>query len=66
MTLSYGRDLRICDEFSGFRTISRGLHPREIVQLRKSSYGFEVGAIALPGFSLMPLVCRILRKHPSH
>jgi len=30
------QDLRSCDEFSGFQTISRGLRPREIVQLRKS------------------------------
>ncbi len=30
------QDLRTCDEYSGFRTISRGRSPREIVQLRKS------------------------------
>ncbi len=35
LTYSY-QDLRTCDEFSGFRTISRGRSPREIVQLRKS------------------------------
>ncbi|MFQ3629218.1 MAG: hypothetical protein SNJ81_16780, partial [Cyanobacteriota bacterium] len=29
------QDLRTCDEFFGFRTISRGCSPREIVQLRK-------------------------------
>ncbi len=32
----YCQDLRSRDEFSGFRTISRGRSPREIVQLRKS------------------------------
>jgi len=30
------QDLRTCDEWSGFRTISRGLRLREIVRLRKS------------------------------
>ncbi len=35
-TPNISQDLRTCDEFSGFRTISRGLRPREIVQLRKS------------------------------
>jgi len=28
--------LRTCDEFFVFRTVSRGLRPREAVQLRKS------------------------------
>ncbi|MFQ3618109.1 MAG: hypothetical protein SNJ50_15550 [Cyanobacteriota bacterium] len=37
------QDLRTCDEFFGFRTISRGLHPREIVQLRKPYYGYMNG-----------------------
>ncbi len=30
------QDLRTGDKFSGFQTISRGLRPRETIQLRKS------------------------------
>jgi len=35
-SIQWMQNLRTCDEFSGFRTISRGRSPREIVQLRKS------------------------------
>jgi hypothetical protein len=39
------QDLRTCGELSGFRAISRGLRPQEIVQLRKSYYSCRLAIV---------------------